>query len=148
MDPTVINDTLALITRVVGLGKKATHLDYEEALQAAREAILQQKELNLNLRDENRSLKEKLVAAEEYVLERGVYWEAGDTERDQPFCPSCYSKGNIVPLQKLWNGYDKKQSPWTCPDAKCKATFNPWDYKEPEDDESAVVWDNPLSHQF
>lgn len=47
MDPGSANEALTLIARVVALGKRATYVQYEEALQTAREVILQQKELNL-----------------------------------------------------------------------------------------------------
>lgn len=132
MDESAANATLSLIARVVALGKKATNVQYEEALQAAREVILQQKELNLNLRDENRAIKEKLAMAEEFVLGKSVRWKKEDADLDQPFCPACYAKGQTIPLQKTWEGRPKTQSLWSCPNKSCGATFNPWDYKEPD----------------
>lgn len=131
MDSGAINDALTLITRIISLGKKATVVQYDEAMQLAREAILQQKEMNLDLRDENRQLKEKLAMEQEYVLERSVYWEKSDTEQNQPFCPACYASGKKVPLQRLWEKRDKTQTLWTCPDKKCNSTYNPWDHEEP-----------------
>ncbi|HET7827781.1 MAG TPA: hypothetical protein VFK97_02860, partial [Candidatus Saccharimonadales bacterium] len=53
----------------------------------------------------------------------------GDKDKNQPFCPACYAMGKVIPLQKAWDGRDKTQSPWKCPD--CKNHYNPWDYKEP-----------------
>jgi len=139
MDPGSVNDALTLIARVVALGKRATHVEYEEALQTAREVILKQKEINLDLREENRDLKEKLTVAKEYILDKSVYWKKDDTNQDQPFCPSCYAKGKIVPLQKLWEGRPKTQSPWRCPNKECGTTFNPWDHKENYADSEPVT---------
>lgn len=131
MDTGAINNALTLTTRVIQLGKRATHVDYEEALQAAREAMLEQKELNLNFRDEIRELKEKLQVAGEYRLDKSVYWAKEDINREQPFCPACYSVGKIVPLQKSQEKRDKTQTWWHCPNKNCNASLNPWDYQEP-----------------
>ena len=131
MDSSSVNATLSLIARIMQLGKKATNVQYEEAIQAAREAILQQKELNLNLREENAALKEKLSTVDDFNLDKSVYWQSSDTERDQPFCPACYAAGKKIPLQKTWEKRDKKQTLWHCPDKACNATYNPWDHEEP-----------------
>lgn len=143
MDTGPINDTLSLITRVMKLGKKATNVEYEEVIQAAREAILQQKEINLNLRDENRTLKEKLAMTDEYVLEKSVYWEKEDVERDQPYCPACYATGKKIPLQRLWSKRVKTQTLWLCPDKNCNVAYNPWDHDEESNTAEAMespVW--------
>lgn len=84
----------------------------------------------MDLREENKDLKEKLAVAEEYVLDKSVRWKKDDAEREQPFCPVCYAKGRIIPLQKLWEGRPKTQSLWHCPNKDCDKTFNPWDHQE------------------
>jgi hypothetical protein len=139
MDPAAANDALALIARVIKLGRQASNIQYEEAINAARAAILQQKGLNLDLKDENRTLREKLAKSEDYVLDKSVHWKKEDENRDQPFCPVCFAKGREIPLQKTWEGRVKSQSLWSCPDKSCTGLFNPWDYKEPEQTSSGNI---------
>ncbi|MBC7581690.1 hypothetical protein H7097_02360 [Aeromicrobium sp.] len=47
MDPNAANDALSLIPRVGALGKRASHVQFDEALMAARQEILKYKEENL-----------------------------------------------------------------------------------------------------
>ena len=135
MDASGVNETLNRggLQKVISLGKRATNLQYEEALQAARETMLALREKNVGFKEENEQLRDLLKNKEEYILDKGVYWQKNDKEQNQPFCPVCYSKGKITPLQKHREGKDKKQSPWSCPAKDCsKGLYNPWDYKEPD----------------
>lgn len=98
MDPGSVNDALTLITRVTALGKRANHVQYEEALMAAREEILKYKELNIMLREENLSLKND----SQFVIEKGCGWLVDKDDSHSPkYCVSCKSaEGRLHPLQK------------------------------------------------
>ena len=74
-------------------------------------------------------LNNELELRGSYVLKMGVYWDIKDEEFNQPFCPTCYSKSKIVPLQKNFAGKEKSQTPWRCSDKVCGTSANPWDYK-------------------
>lgn len=130
MDPANITQTITLVKHAIDASKSLSNLEIKDALIAAREALNDQREANLALQEQNQLLAEKLKTKNTYLLERSVYWEARDESREQPFCPVCYVKDRIVPLQRLWTKRDKKQTLWHCPDSACNATFNPWDWEE------------------
>lgn len=127
MDSNGINDALDLIQRTLKLGKRATNIQYEEALQAAREAIVVQKELALRYREENRELKEKLTIAEDFTLDKHVYWASSDNDRTQPFCPACMAKNMKMPMEPTYK--NTKDSGFTCPNKECGHYSDPWDWE-------------------
>lgn len=96
MDVSGANDALTLIARVTALGKRATHIQYEEALMAARQEILKYKEENLTLREAalERSEQLKLISV------KGNAWLVDPSDLDGPhYCKSCYTAENrVVPL--------------------------------------------------
>jgi hypothetical protein len=140
--PASVNDTLTLITRVRGLSKKATHIEYEEALQAGQATII---DLNGQLglvKDEKNKLTEKLRRQRSFFAEKGVMWRKLDKEKEQPFCPVCYAKDLDIPLQPVRGWRAAKNTEWSCPNPDCQADFNPWDYEEPDRNYSSgdVSW--------
>lgn len=140
MDSNGINDALALIQRTLKLGKRATNIQYEEALQAAREAIVDQKELVLNCREENRELKEKLTIVKDFTLDKHVYWASNDHDRTQPFCPSCMAKGLKMPMEPTYK--NTKDSGFTCPNQECGHYSDPWDWdsRQPRNTIKSQPW--------
>lgn len=131
MDSSSISGTIGLISKVINLGKKATNLQYEEALIAARELLVSQGAENLELKEKLLNLQKKVDLENSYHLSTGVYWHKTDTDLYQPFCPPCYASGRVMPLQPLYAQREKSQTKWICPDKNCKADFNPWGHKEP-----------------
>jgi hypothetical protein len=113
------------VQQVIRLGKKATNLQYEEALQAAREALFLQKESNLALAEENLDLQQQLKAIEQkedlskYVkFYEGSYWLIKDDNPDGPNCTACWvDRNKLVRLNRMNMG-----SVWMlCP--SCKAQY-------------------------
>lgn len=132
MDSSSISETLSLVQRVIGLGKKATNIQYEEALLAAREALVIQGQENLKLKEENLGFKEELKKKDDFILEKSVMWLKKDTEKNQPFCPVCLVNGKEIPLSRTWARRKKEETLWHCPNKECNQSFNPWDYEEPD----------------
>lgn len=130
MDPASVNETLSLVQKVIKLGKKATNLQYEEALLAAREAMFTFKENNLKLKEETQNLKAIVKKKDDFLLYKGVRWKKEDTTQDQPYCPVCYQKNLEMPLQPD-DRNKKEQTWWRCPNTECKQAYNPWNYHEP-----------------
>jgi hypothetical protein len=104
----------------------------KDKLADAKLALADLKQLIADQKEEIQALNESLRQKDEFVLTQGVYWQKSDDQKDQPFCPACYAKGKIIPLQKHWDGRNKNQTPWTCPEKSCRAMYNPWNYKEPD----------------
>lgn len=122
MDPGAISTSISLIQKVIKLGKKATNLQYEEALLAAREAIFDLREQNIALKEENRRLNEVAARKDktDFDSQAGVYWLKNDTEKQRPICPRCMEKeGVLISLNVKSSGLPD------CPE--CKSYFNPYD---------------------
>lgn len=100
-------------------------------------SVLQQDKFELEEKVRNvtktaAELEAQLKLKDSYSLEKGVYWMKNDVEKEQPFCPVCYTKGDVIPLQKDWDGRANNQTRWHCPNKSCGAAFNPWNFKEPD----------------
>ncbi len=119
MDPSSINETVNLVQRVIKLGKKATNIQYEEALLAAREVIFDLREENLSIKEELNVLNKKLKKQEEVKFSDGVYWFKSDKAKKRPLCPRCYEKESTVITLYLQRGFMP-----SCPE--CKNTFDPY----------------------
>ena len=128
------NDSVDLVKNALDAKVALATAEDKDKLADAKLALADLKQLIADQKDEISELKQQLKQRDEFSLEKGVYWKKSDTEKDQPFCSACYAKGKTIPLQKHWEGRDKKESPWTCPEKDCKALYNPWDYKEPDPD--------------
>lgn len=102
----------------------------KEKLADAKLALADLKELIADQKEENQKLKDALKKKEEFKQEKGVYWRSSDENLEQPFCPVCFSKERVVPLQKIYDSREKTRTPWKCPDESCKARLNPFDHKE------------------
>jgi len=127
-----LNDAYDAVTKALDAKIALATAEQKELLADAKLALADLKTLIADQKDEIQNLGDQLKQRDEFFLEKHVYWKKGDEEKDQPFCPACYSKGKIVPLQKHWDGHEKKQTPWICPEKSCGALYNPWDYKEPD----------------
>jgi hypothetical protein len=126
------NDSVDLVKAALDAKTALATAEDKEKLADAKLALADLKQLIADQKEQIQSLSEQLKQKNDFFLEKGVYWKKGDDQKDQPFCPVCYSKGKTVPLQKHWDGHAKTQSPWMCPDKSCHAIYNPWDYKEPD----------------
>lgn len=115
-------DNIELVQKILDIQKEA--LEMQDTIQGKNE------EIGI-LRSEINKLEDVIATRDAYVLDRGVYWLVDDTEREQPFCPTCKAKDVIVPMQKVRDGVDKRQSLWSCSDNQCRTRANPWDYKRP-----------------
>lgn len=105
-------------------------LDIQEAALDMQEKIQTKNEIIEKLNKQNEELRLKLETKGEYILDKSVYWRHDDKDRMQPYCPTCYAKNKIMPLQKTWDGEQKNHSRWHCPDKSCGSSFNPWDFNE------------------
>ncbi|HWB38714.1 MAG TPA: hypothetical protein VG604_00545 [Candidatus Saccharimonadales bacterium] len=124
------NESVDLVKAALDAKTALATAEEKEKLADAKLALADLKELLASQKDEIQDLKELLKEKKDLVFDMGVYWKAEDHNRGQPYCPVCYAKGNLIPLQKCWDGRDKTQSPWMCPDKECHASYNPWDHKE------------------
>jgi hypothetical protein len=126
-----LNDQVELVKKGLDLKVELARVEDREALVEAKSVLLDIKEQMLTLREENSSLKEKMADREDYVLESGVYWKVGDTDRAQPFCPTCWSNNRKVPMQPTQSGRrGTKQTTFVCSDFKnCNTHANPYDYR-------------------
>ena len=101
MDSAGINASIALVQKVISLGKKANNLDFAEALMAAREALLAQKEENINLREEKSALQALVSKQRKILPEKNHEWliDAEDKDVDRRYCPLCfYDRDKLIPL--------------------------------------------------
>jgi hypothetical protein len=126
VDPTNLLGTAAKSFELVRKGLEAKgeldRVEDREAIVEAKEAWLDIKEDMLRLRAENIALKEKLSHADAYVLDQSVYWRKEDTERTQPFCPSCMSRHQVVPMTP--NKQGTKVARFHCPSCKFGVDLN------------------------
>lgn len=127
------NDSVDLVKSALDAKVALATAEEKEKLADAKLALADLKQMIADLKESNQSLEEQIKKKDDFVLEKSVYWATKDLDKDQPYCPACYSKGSIVPLQKNYDGVDKTQSRWSCPIKNCDASYNPWDYKEPVD---------------
>ena len=119
MDSTGILDTMNIIQKVVRLGNKATNLQYEEALLAARETIVNLREENLVLKEENAMLK-----TSDDIKNQMKHGKGGEFWYDsRPHCSGCMgSKNKLIPLSH-YSGHT-----YVCP--VCKSSY--YNVKSPE----------------
>jgi DNA-binding protein H-NS len=134
------NDSVNLVKAALDAKTALATAEEKEKLADAKLALADLKELIAELKENNQLLAQQLKERDDFVLDKSVRWLKSDSNQDQPFCPVCYAKGNIVPLQKTWEGRGKTQSIWNCPNKDCNATFNPWDHVE---NSSGVVESSP-----
>lgn len=135
-----------LISHVVNLGKKATQVQRSEALLAARELLVEQREENLKLTEEIFKLRKVLDRKKNFIKKMGVVWEKDDKNFDQPYCPVCFAKNLEVMLQMACDGRIKEQTLWKCPNSDCNSLYNPFNWEEPEA-QSKGIYDN-ISNQW
>ena len=65
-----------------------------------REAALELQKENLQLRAENKALREQQQVSANLVFSEGVYWRNKDGDRAGPFCQKCYDDaGKLIRLQ-------------------------------------------------
>jgi hypothetical protein len=124
-----VTEAYDVVTRALDARIALATAEQKDLLADAKLALADLKTLIADQKEVIQHLNERIRQKDEFFLDKGVYWKKEDKEREQPFCSACYSRGNIVPLQKAWNGRPKNQSPWNCPEKDCKATYNPWDYR-------------------
>ncbi len=110
-------DNIELVQKVLDVQKEA--LDMQEKMQRKNDEIA-------TLRQNLKLLELEIREKGNYVLEKSVYWKTDDVDRAQPYCPTCHSKGIVLPMQKVWSGYDPRNSPWSCSDKGCSTFADPW----------------------
>ncbi len=111
-------DNIELVQKVLDVQKGA--LDMQEKMHEKNEEIEK-------LKSKIKSLKETLEHKEDYYLDKSVYWKSDDKEQLQPYCPSCFAKEIVIPMQKAWPRSSAKNSIWVCADKQCNTHSNPWD---------------------
>ena len=129
MDPAGVNDALTLVQTVIKLGKRASNVQYEEALIAAREAIIEQKRINLDLRESNMDLGEKLKLLQGSLDKKASLhpepdhvWLVldGDEDASRRYCQVCYyDKDKLIPLNAPNKSREYYEGQRYCP--VCKA---------------------------
>lgn len=124
-------DNIELVKKILDIQKEA--LEMQDTIRGKNEEIGV-------LRSEINKLEDIIATRDAYVLDRGVYWLVSDMEHEQPFCPTCKAKDAIVPMQKVRDGADKRQSLWSCSDNQCRTRANPWDYKRPSQIRTGESW--------
>ncbi len=76
-----------------------------EDLVELRQEMLDLKEQNIKLREEARSLQEKLSLQSKIAFEKGVYWiEEDEMTKDKtktPICPRCWDMDKTVVRQRI-----------------------------------------------
>lgn len=78
----------------------------------AQEKIIELRRMALELREENKRLRERIreleatgAAAREMIYDKGVYWALEAGARQGPFCPACHDKaGKLVRLHYTHTG--------------------------------------------
>lgn len=105
MDIISYKDTMELLKQ--GVPKEA-----QEKIMALREAAIELKEENLELRERLNKLEAESKLQKSLQFRDGAYWHEGDPH---PFCHVCYDKD-----QKMIRLHDAKPSgvPWWCPVCK------------------------------
>ena len=139
MDTSAVNSAIALVQNVIKLGKKATNLQYEEALLVAREALFGQRELNLQLSEKNLELKQKVKEleatkelSEEVEFAGEGYWQKTKDGWHGPCCTACWiDHKKLFRLSRIQVG----QMNWNCPSCKANYSYKVLD-KHPEDPKS------------
>ncbi|HSW81711.1 MAG TPA: hypothetical protein VLG40_04920 [Candidatus Saccharimonas sp.] len=124
MDTASIVPLITTIKAAIKIADGLKNLDVKNALIAASEALQEQREQNLSLREELLALKTKLGIKESYVLDKSVYWLTDDTIREQPFCPACMAKGLEMPMEP--DDRTKPKEYFRCPNKECRNTADPW----------------------
>lgn len=126
VDSAGVTATISLVQQVISLGKRATNLQYEEALLAAREALFTQREKILELSEDNSDLKKKVTNLKEVEdisknieFHKGAYWIKNDKgEMIGPNCTACWvDRGKLLRLDLVNMG----SVYLSCP--SCKATY-------------------------
>ena len=111
MDSSSVADTISLIQRVVKLGKKATNIQYEEAVIAARELILELREQNLALKEENAELAGQKDIGDDLKRDDNNPWLVllGDSDPVARYCMLCWDKDKeLIRLYPDDNGWHEK----------------------------------------
>jgi hypothetical protein len=123
MEPLSITATIALIKSAIVASKKLDNLEIKDALIAAREALNEQRDVNLLVKDENNTLKEELSDMKKRIESKSSIVESVDcyekkVENGQSYavCSHCWEVDGIaVTLAKIPTSYP------TCP--RCKNYF-------------------------
>jgi hypothetical protein len=110
-------DNIELIQKVMDVQKEA--LDMQDKMREKNEEIDK-------LKDEYRKLSDKLLMADTYILDLNVYWKKEDNERKQPFCPACYARGVISPMEPTYQ--NTRDTSFRCPVEKNHHS-NPYNYQ-------------------
>jgi hypothetical protein len=120
MDPLAVTQTIALVKKAIQLASNLKDLEIRDALIAAREALNDQREVNLALKDENHDLKEKvsdllLQIKKNTQVEPGIdcYEKTAEGGQKYAICSNCWeTKEHAVTLTST------DFSSLTCPSCK------------------------------
>ena len=84
------------IKGAIGLARKANLAELERVLLDLRDDIAALRDANIELKNENRELREKLKVRDELVWANNLYWKVEDGKHVGPFCPKCFAGAGIV----------------------------------------------------
>jgi hypothetical protein len=104
---------LETITEVI---KKSATLDLQEKIISLREYIISLKDENISLKEENQDFKLRLGAEQDFDLQNGLYWKAGD---DVPFCQKCLDGSQKRIHLQAWSNINE----WKC--FECNNHYSP-----------------------
>jgi hypothetical protein len=124
VDPSGITQTLGLVKQAIKASSSLSNLEIKDALIAAREALNDQRETNLALRDENHGLKEKVAELsaslkknEQIVSGVDCYERVLEDGQKFAICSKCWElNGDTISLKKSNSSYPD------CPN--CNNFFN------------------------
>lgn len=122
-----VTDTIGIVKTGLEVQVALATVEQKASLAHAVDALSDIKLQIADLKIDNMKLLEKLNTKENYELRLGVYWLKGDKDETQPFCPACYSKGTIAPMEPHHRG--TRQASFRCPLDE-KHHSNPYDYHQ------------------
>ncbi len=101
MDTQGFNEAISLISRVVKAGKKATNIQYEEALNIAREQLNILKSENIQLNEELTDLKKRADIEGRIIKKPSEEWIMLENDKSEAsYCLYCLEKeGKLFTLQ-------------------------------------------------
>ena len=107
---------------IVELIKKGSTVEAQEMIMDLREKELSLQEENLDLKETVKSLESKLHLKKKVLWEKPFYYIDDDGTKDGPYCQKCYdSYENLLRLQGGTNDV------WKC--FNCECSYKGPDYK-------------------
>ena len=103
-------DALSLLSQITDLTKAAMTIELKEKILELREALVDQSEEALSLREQNAKLKSQLELRNQLKYDAPNYYlSKSDGTKDGPFCQVCSDKDN-----KLMRLKTLEEGSWNC----------------------------------